>query len=183
LVIGAAAGIAFMAYRVPRIDDAAAILLTGFVAVAVAVLAAAIAFYAAWDSREVARLRATLDYLSRSESDGDLIAANRTFIECTKVDHGLVKWAEPEHDSGEQAQAIRLILNDFELVAIGIQLGIMDYELYKRWARSNVLFYWRKAHPFVARVRERLDRPMLWNEFEQMARWMDENSPPVRRFR
>lgn len=181
-VAGVAAGVALMARFVHTVGDAEAIISTGFTAVAIATAAALIAFWAALDSGRIAKQRTTLEHIAMAEADSDMLEANRTFIRCRKEPEGLVKYAEANFDQTEEGQAIRIILNDFELIAIGIELGIMDYELFKRWSRSNVLFYWKKAHPYIARIRERLERPLLWHEFEQMAQWMDDNKPPKRRF-
>jgi hypothetical protein len=71
-------------------------------------------------------------------------------------------------------QAIKLILNDFELIAIGVQRGIIDFEFYKRWHRSGVLRHWAYAKPFVEGLRRRTSNSALFHEFEQLAAWMDE---------
>jgi len=58
-------------------------------------------------------------------------------------------WAEADKEKSVDVQSIRLVLSDFELIAIGIQFGAFDYELIRRWNKSAILTYWRHGAPFV----------------------------------
>jgi len=132
--------------------------------------------------RLIARRRTTLDFIARAEADKDVIDARRKFIElATNSDGGLASFAEQNKESSEEAQSIQLILNEFELAAIGIQRGIIDLEVYKRWNRSTVVTYWEHALPFVTRLRARTQNSAYYHEFEQMAGWLKENKMPKRR--
>ncbi len=159
--------------RLAAMSQASATLIVGFVA-------ALIAIWGVWTQRAIARRRATFDHISRTEADADFIAARRKFVELARSGEGLVKWADKDKEKTEEAQSIKLVLNDFELVAIGIQRGIIDEEFYKRWFKSSVVQYWGHAQPFVAELRRRTSNGMLYYEFEQMAGWFDENKPPRR---
>ena len=141
--------------------------------------AAVIAVWGVITQRAIARRRATLDYISRTESDGDLIFAQRKFIELATSEGGLGPWADI--GSGTEVQCIRLVLNDLELVSIGIQRGIIDYELYRRWRRSGVIRYWNYSAPFITRLRAKLQNEAIYHEFEQMVWWMRGTQPPRRR--
>jgi hypothetical protein len=129
----------------------------------------------------VARSRATLDVILQSEADGDLIAARKKFVELAKASGGLARWADEAQEKSDETQTIRLVLNEFELVSIGIQRGIIDYELYKRWYRSGVIQHWKHAAPFVTALRARTGNDALYHEFEEMCRWMKDNQMPRRK--
>jgi hypothetical protein len=139
-------------------------------------IAAIIAVWGVLTQRSIARRRATLDHITRTESDGDLIAAQRKFIELATAAGGLGPWAAQE--KGEDVQSIRLVLNELELVSIGIQRGIIDFELYKLWRRSGVIRFWNYSSPFVIALRARLNNDSIYHEFEAMVGWMRDNRMP-----
>ncbi len=144
-------------------------------------IAAVVALWGIYTQRAIARRRATFDHISKTEADGDMIAARRKFVELAKANGGLSKWADEDKEKTEEVQAIKIVLNDFELVAIGIQRGIIDKEFYKRWFKSGVTRHWNYARPFVAALRTRTSNDMLFHEFEQMAGWFSDNKPPQRK--
>jgi hypothetical protein len=89
---------------------------------------------------------------------------------------GLGPWAAQE--KGEDVQSIRLVLNELELVSIGIQRGIIDFELYKLWRRSGVIRFWNYSSPFVIALPARLNNDSIYHEFEAMVGWMRDNRMP-----
>ncbi len=143
-------------------------------------LAAAIAAWGVATQRVIARRRATLDHISKIERDSDVIAATQTFIKLSNTPEGLAPWAEKDREATPEVQAIKIVLNDFELVSIGIQRGIIDYELYRLWFKTGTVKYWEYASPFVAKIRDRTGNKMLYHEFQELARWMNDESKPKR---
>ena len=121
-------------------DQVGAVFVSAFVA-------AAIAIWGILTQRAIARRRATLDLIVKIESDSDLIAARKKFIELAKAPGGLGVWAELEKEQSEEVQSIRLVLNEFELISIGIQRGILDYDFFKLWNRSTTIRFWHSAAP------------------------------------
>jgi hypothetical protein len=102
------------------------------------------ALIAAWgviSNRAIARRKATLDLITSQERDGDIIKARTAFIALARKNGGLASYAEIDREPDEETQSIRTVLNEFELISIGIQRGIIDFELYKRWNRSGVIQY------------------------------------------
>jgi Domain of unknown function (DUF4760) len=146
----------------------------------IGLLAAAMAAWGIFTQRAVARRRATLDLISSLERDGDVIAARSKFIELAKSEGGLANWAGQSNENSAEAQSIRTVLNEFELFAIGIQRGIIDFELYKRWNRSSVIRYWQHAAPYVHILRTRLNNPAIYHEYEELVRWMKGEAMPKR---
>src|ERR1700737_2653134 len=86
-------------------------------------IAALIAIWGVLTQRQIARRRATLDHIARSEADGDIIAARRKFIELAKAPGGLAAWADEDKEKTDETLKILLVLNEFELISIGIQRG------------------------------------------------------------
>ena len=158
-------------------NDVGAILFTGTAAVAVAV-------WGVISQRAITRRRATIELMAAAEADKDVIDARRKFIELARADGGLAVYAEEGKEKDADTQSIRLVLNSFELVAIGIQRGVIDYKLYKLWFRGGVIQYWMFAEPFVKRLRQRTSNKALYHEFEELARWIqDEKVKTPRRWK
>lgn len=155
-------------------DQVGAVFVSAFVA-------AAIAIWGILTQRAIARRRATLDLIVKIESDSDLIAARKKFIELAKAPGGLGVWAELEKEQSEEVQSIRLVLNEFELISIGIQRGILDYDFFKLWNRSTTIRFWHSAAPFVTTLRSRTANQALYHEFQELVSWMDDKKMPKRR--
>jgi hypothetical protein len=147
-------------------NEVGAVLLSGFVAVAVAL-------WGIWSQRHIARTRATIEFINGNERDRDVMEARRCFIRLAKANGGLAMWAEEDKERDEETQSIRVVLNEYELIAIGLQRGIFDEGLYRLWFRSGAIRYWSYAKPFVDRVRARTGNQALWKEFEALAKKME----------
>lgn len=139
----------------------------------VGVLAAVFAFWGIQSQRGIARRRATLDFIMKSETDGDMIKARLRFIELSKDVNGLGPWAALDKEKTDEAQKIKLILNEFELIAIGIKRGIIDKQLYCNWFKSGAIKHWDHAEPFVNILRSRTGNNALYIEFQQFVMSID----------
>jgi hypothetical protein len=145
-------------------------------------VAASVALWGFQFQRASARRRNTFEHIVRMEADQAFIDARRKFIELSKTATGLVIWATEEKESSYEAQSIRLVLNQFEIVSIGIELGILDFETFKRWFHSTVIRFWAHAESYIKSLRARTNNPALFHEFESLAQWMkDGKVPPARR--
>ncbi len=151
-----------------------------------AIIGGTIAITAIFTQRNVARKRATLDLLSRQEWDGDYISARKRFIELRDSGEGFIKYAAPEFRTKGEVADIKNILNGYELIAVGIKIGILDEDLYKLWFRSAFLKDWVMARQFIRTIRteagEHPDEPKIFCEYEGLVRkWVQEenvNSDP-----
>ena len=145
-------------------------------------IASLIAIWGVLSQRAITRRQATLDHITHLESDRDIIDARKRFVELAKENGGLAKWAESDQEQTTEALAIGRILNSYELISIGIQRGIIDFELFKRWHKTSAIKYWERGAPFVMRIRERLNNDMFFHEFEEMVGWFKgEKKPPKRK--
>ncbi len=155
-------------------NDVGAVFVTG-------AIASLIAIWGVLSQRAITRRQVTLDHISHLESDRDIIEARKIFVELAKEPGGLVKWAEEDQEQTAQALAIGRILNSYELISIGIQRGIIDFELFKRWHRASAIKYWERGAPFIMRIRARLNNDMFFHEFEEMIGWFKGNKKPPKR--
>lgn len=146
-----------------------------------AALAAVVAGWGIITTRVIARRAATMDHIRRVASDRDMIEAREEFIKLTEADGGLAKYATANPmDASKEIKAIRTVLNDYEQLAIGIQFGVMDLALIKRYMKSGIIRDWSHAAPFIYKVRQEIGRPALYHEFEELARWLQETPMPRR---
>lgn len=77
----------------------------------------------------------------------------------------------------DQREAIRLLLNRYEAVALAISHKAVSERVYKEYAQSTVIADWHRLRGFVLRVRTEVRSSRLWHEFEKLARrWQDEKT-------
>jgi hypothetical protein len=147
-----------------------------------ALLAAILAVWGIITQRIVARRLATLEYFSRVDNDRDMIAARRVFSDLTKENGDLVAFASPDKYNTDEAHAVRLLLNENERLAIGIQFGILDREFTTRSIRGMIIRDWELAAPFVYKLRSGVGNPALYQEFEDLARILSDHQRPRRSY-
>ena len=114
--------------------DTYAILATGFAA-------AVVAIWGIISQRAITRRQVTLEHISRQEGDKELIEARSKFILLAKAPGGLEPFADVSKETASELVFIKLVLNEYELIAIGIERGIIDFELYRLWFRMGVVFF------------------------------------------
>lgn len=161
-------------------DAVGASIYFGYLAALIALAAASIAFWGVVSQRSIARRKTTLDFILRQESDGDLLRARDMAVRLSKEAGGLAAYARPEKLATSECAAIRIVLNEYELLSIGIQRGVIDFETYCRWGKSGVITTWRHATPFVFSLRAHTKNDALYQEFEAMVGWMTGQRQPRR---
>lgn len=134
------------------------------------------ALYTVRTQRLINRRRATVDMIMNKNWDSDYINTSTIFYDAMKDQKKLIeiydrfvevrdlkttgKWddlPEPDRASYESATktvtAIKSILNDRELVAIGIREGTYDEVIYRRWWYSTFMLEWRLSSSLISRMR------------------------------
>ena len=175
-------GAAYGAWRAARLDSVQATLLIGYIGCGITSAAVIVALWAIISQHRTAKAQATIAHLSDNGRDRDILKAKAVFLELALNPKGMAKWAAEKHESSKENQAIRLYLNSFELISLGIQRRIIDYKIFKRWNRSTVLHAWSAAAPYITELRKRTGRPLLFHEFEELARDFNDLKRPKRRF-
>ena len=154
-------------------NEVGAVFVTGGIATLVAI-------WGVVSQRSITRRQTTLQHIAQLESDRDVIEARKRFVELAKEPGGVAFWSENDKERTDEATKIRLVLNSYELISIGIQRGIIDYEIFRRWHRSSTIYYWERGAPYIMGLRARLNNDALYHEFEEMVRWFKDGKMPRR---
>lgn len=161
-------------FGMASLNQVEAILLIGLASVILAGLTI-------WSQRTTARRTSTLNYLVRVDTDQDMIEARGTFTEVTSDIEAVLKYAQKEKFHTKKASRIRLILNENEKIAIGIQFGALDGRYIRRTMRGQLLSDFKLSAPYIYKLRELRGNPAIYHEFEELVRAFESNKMPVRR--
>lgn len=151
-----------------------ATIVTGGVAAAIALLAVTMSFFTIRAGRHNAKATVTFQHIARTQIDGDMIKARQIMRDAEKKGN-LAQYATDQ--TGEVAQAVNLILNDMEIVSIGIQRGIIDCALFRAWCESATVSKWTHWEPYVVAMRRELEGPRIFMELQKMATAWDKARP------
>jgi hypothetical protein len=171
-LLGFLIGSAWATAQAPKFDDPQAVLFAGLLAAAIALATALIAIWGVYSSRVIARRQATIEHLARQEADQITQRNIQAFIRLTRGRENLAHWADEDQQGSDQALTIISILNDYELLAVGIKNGVFEYDIVCKWNATTIRRYWQAAHPFVIAIRNRVGAPSLWAEFELLNNWV-----------
>lgn len=115
-------------------------------------------------ARDNERLAATLRMLIHIQTNAHWLENRKLFVELRDSKDGLRKHAQ-EHS--KEAFAIRAMLNQYELISIGIGRGILDETMYRNYYRGTVVKDWMAAAQFIDAERKENDR--YWIELQHLA--------------
>ncbi|PPD14665.1 MAG: hypothetical protein CTY25_10030 [Methylobacterium sp.] len=133
------------------------------------------AFFQIRANRRIARERATLDLLIKREWDKDYLDHKAHFNRLRDAEGGLEKWICAEHRNSDEANSIRYVMNDYELIALALSRGVIDEAIYKAWFRGSMIRDFRAAEIAIGRARNLANYPQIYVEWERLARrWMAE---------
>lgn len=133
-----------------------------------AIIGATVAVVAIWHQRLIARKRAMIDNLLQKNWDEDYIKIRRAFVRLREDTDALLDAAKEDNQSREDASAIRSILNDYEITALGIKCGILDEKIFRLWFETSFLNDYEKLRPFIVTIR--LQNSRYFVEMEQLAK-------------
>lgn len=162
--------------RLDAVTAPVATLAVGAIASTIALTAVFLSWRTIRAGRHNAKATVTFQHIAKVQSDGDMIRARglvRTAIRAGNI----AQYAAAENEADPTTLALILLLNDFEIVAIGIKRGIIDCSLYRAWGESSVIDYWRKAEPFISTLRDRTSNPKLYLQFQEMKTAWDTAHP------
>lgn len=153
-----------------------------------AFVAAVIAVWGIHSQRSIARRQKTLELILAQEADKDIIDARIAFMKIANADDDKIDNYTPakhklttDTETYKKVDAVRRILNSYELISIGIQKGVIDYDLYRIWMKSGTIVYWHKSEPYIFAVRKESGNALLYHEFETMIGWLTKDTKPRRR--
>ena len=124
-----------------------------YITPALVALSIFIAILAILNTRAVARQKATLDLIEKTESTEHYRKLNDAFSELRRG-AGFGHLHDPADDDTKVArQAVADYLNHYELVSIGILENILDQKIYRAWMEGPFVRDWNAAADFVQRER------------------------------
>jgi ribosomal protein S9 len=110
------------------------------------------------------RLAATLTLLMHTQTNPHWIENRQRFVTLRDSKDGLKKYAQGH---SEEAFSIRAMLNQYEMIAIGIGQGILDEQMYRTYYRGTALKDWTASIEFV--TQERQENSNYWIAFQHLA--------------
>lgn len=138
-----------------------------------ALIGATVAVLAIWHQRAIARKRAMIDALLTKNWDRDYIKIRREFVRLRDDRDALLEAAKEHNQAGKDASAIRSILNDYEITALGIKRGILDEKIFKLWYKTSFLKDYESMRAYIAEIRQR--NPQVYVEMEELAdKWKNQ---------
>ena len=102
---------------------------------------------------EVARKRATLDLIEKTESTPHYQTLHQAF-KYQRQNGSFDSLIDPvQQEDKEQRRKVQWYLNHYELISVGIRRGILDSDTYQDWMRSAFIRDWNTAADFIQRER------------------------------
>lgn len=147
--------------------------------IASAAVAIVLSIFAVRHERQTARSRLAFESLTKKNWDKDYLETRMHFIKlCGEDDMSLAKYIEQQPDyAGLDMSVVRAVLNDYEIIAIGVRQGILDEEYLYRYMRGMALRDWNRCIAFVSALRVRAGNQLIYVEFEGLAtQWQNNRS-------
>jgi hypothetical protein len=117
------------------------------------------------------RSKALIDLIVQQKTNKDLIDATKLVYKLGRSGNHFSEYA-PEGKDGPERDAILMVLNNHEFIAVGIRTGAFDERIYKQLQCSNVLKVWRLSAGFVAELRKISGTDTVFQDVESLAeRW------------
>jgi hypothetical protein len=164
------------------------------------IVAATVAIVSIRHNRQTTKLRETFANLRASNWDDDVIKARRVFSELKEKfgvnPHEIAIYCHPydglpkEHadfkknfsEHEETSGIIRTIANDYENMALGIRMNIIDENFAYRSTRGNLIRDWHSLSPVVMSYRSKYNNNLIYIEFEGLFNaWENHRSYLTRR--
>lgn len=115
-------------------------------------------------------------HLLEKHWDSDYLESKTIFNSLKKANGGLRKYADSTEPADEErVQHVRAVLNDYELVSLGIVEGLLDGETYGKWFKSSFLADYRAASEYIQVVQVR--NPEAYVQMKRLAEEWAEADP------
>lgn len=138
----------------------------------VGLVGASVAIYSVAANRAVARMRATLDLIERSESSDYYSEIRKSF---RKINNAIIletiKFPMSDEDRKLRKEVLAY-LNHYELVAIGCKSAILDEKFYAKWMKTTLIRDWVAAKELVNHIRNTDSKsiPDAYIQLERLAK-------------
>jgi len=137
-------------------------------------IAAIIAIRSIANQNRVARMRATLDVILKSESDTYYQDIYSTFTSELTRSGGLISLIDAHSDNEKRSRRnVHDFLNHYELIAIAIEKNILDEDFYKEWMRSTYIKHYQEAEEYIDLLNKGKNTSVLFINFKELANKWD----------
>lgn len=110
-------------------------------------------------------MRATLDFIEKSESSDHYIRNTRVFSDLRRHD-AVMTLVDPTDADRPRRFALLGYLNHYETMALFIRKGALDEGAYRDWISGSLVRDWNDASDFIQRERS---TPRLFSELQTLA--------------
>ncbi len=120
-----------------------------------------------------------MDFIVSQEANGPLTAARRVFgqsgskgFQHLKALLDAVGAGSASDEQWSEYASINMYLNHCELVAVAIDSGALDEEMYKKANQSLYVQAWDRSKEYIQHARAAKSQPTMFEHFEILAkRW------------
>ncbi|MEM8653995.1 MAG: DUF4760 domain-containing protein [Pseudomonadota bacterium] len=130
---------------------------TATIILASAILSAIFAFFSIRSAREIARKNATINMIEKVEATAHYRKLYSTFSYYKRLNSFDRLYDPVEQKDKSDRQDVLDFLNHYELVAIGIEKNVLDFDIYRLWMRGPFVSHWNAAADFIQRIRWKYD--------------------------
>jgi hypothetical protein len=135
-------------------------------------LAAFFAYLAIRSSRAIERRKAAAEVIFSTRKDSDLLSSIHKISAIHFSSTNIATFAKNDKSGSDEAQNIRYALNHYEYIAVGIDQGIYDEDIFKHSHYSTVLKLYEHTKSYIAERRRVIASVTTYQEFECLAcRW------------
>lgn len=129
------------------------------------------------ENRSISKRQATLDHILMREWDKEYLQYYEKFSEIRRHPTESFEYYA-KNPNLEKVKFIKRILNDYEMIAVGIKNNILDEDIYKSWERYALLANFKAAKPYID-IRQKAS-PKAYVEFCDLAKsWNDDGGEKV----
>lgn len=150
------------------------------IAVLVSATAAIVtSLYSVHAMKRVNRTKSTYLAMSQKAWDGDYILARSIFVAARDRGHNEILKAVQNSEKDNENQnkmaagyAVKLIMNDYELMFIAINEGVLDENLIRQLRQADIIKDYHAALSYITWVRSEQQRDTIYSVFEAgVKRW------------
>jgi len=129
-----------------------------------------IALWSIRNQNRIARMRATLDVILKSESDVYYQNIYSTFRSELTRTGGLTSLRLANSNNEKLSRRdVNDFLSHYELIAIAIDKKILDESFYKEWMKSAYIRHYKDAEEYIRVVNEEQKTNLLFINFKELA--------------
>lgn len=121
-----------------------------------------------------AKKKQTADLLFGCRMDEQLRIGTQHVVAMHDPNGSIKDLLQAQKENSDEAVAVKYLLNHWERVCVGINLGIYHEEMLRQANRTNVVDLYQKSKPFIDAVRYKTGKDTFYKDFEALAlKWME----------